>query len=117
MGVKNKVIAGSYEGNNIIRGLGSPSYINSEIGMHVLLTRKNVATYELITEETRKSLTSGAARGVVGSIILGPIGAIAGALSATSVGIYHIAIEFKNGDKCLLEIDKPNYKNIVKYCF
>jgi hypothetical protein len=37
-----------------------------------------VKSYELITDEHRKSAASGVARGIVGGALLGPVGMLAG---------------------------------------
>ena len=81
------------------------------------LNNKNVESYELITDEHRKSASSGVARGLVGGALLGPVGMLAGGLSAKNKGIYQVAIQFKDGKRSLLEIDDKTYKAIVKNCF
>ena len=52
-------------------------------------------SYEVITEEHRKSAASGAARGLTGGALLGPAGILAGGLSAENKGTYQIAIQFE----------------------
>lgn len=47
-----------------------------------------IESYELITDEHRKSAKSGIARGLVGGALLGPVGMLAGGMSAKSKGIY-----------------------------
>jgi hypothetical protein len=116
MGAKNKVIAGDYKGKGISGGIGAPS-ISNLLGKNIRLTSAEVAKYELVTDEIRKSMASGAARGIIGTIALGPIVGIAGVLSAKSKGVYQVAIEFNDGKKSLLEVDKKIYQKIVKHCF
>lgn len=76
-----------------------------------------VESYELITDEHRKSAKSGIARGLVGGALLGPVGMLAGGMSAKSKGIYQIAIQFKDGRRSLLEVDDKIYKAIIQACF
>lgn len=83
-----------------------------------------MATYEVLTDEHKKSVASGVARGVVGNVLLGPAGLVAGALLSKGVGIYNVAITFREdgpkklaGKRCLIEIDEPTYKALVKKCF
>lgn len=76
-----------------------------------------VESYELITDEHRKSAKSGIARGLVGGALLGPVGMLAGGMSAKSKGIYKIAIQFKDGKRSLLEVDDKIYKAIIQACF
>jgi hypothetical protein len=76
-----------------------------------------VESYELITDEHRKSAKSGIARGLVGGALLGPVGMLAGGMSAKSKGIYQVAIQFKDGKRSLLEVDDKIYKAIIQACF
>ncbi len=76
-----------------------------------------VESYELITDEHRKSAKSGIARGLVGGALLGPVGILAGGMSAKSKGIYQVAIQFKDGKRSLLEVDDKIYKAIIQACF
>lgn len=115
---KNKVIAGDYEGKGVGAGGSiSPSFIMLGMLKSINIDKENVNSYELITDEHRKSAKSGVARGLVGGALLGPVGMLAGGLSAKSKGIYQVAIEFKDGKKSLLEVDDKIYKSIIKHCF
>ena len=113
---KNKVIAGDYNGCVVGQSLGLP-YIGVGIIKTLSLDKKSVESYELITDEHRKSAASGVARGLVGGALLGPVGMMAGGISAKSKGIYQVAIQFKDGKKSLIECDDKIYKAIVKSCF
>lgn len=114
--VKNAVIAGEYAGKGII---GTVGIVQIVLGFNktVVVNNETVESYEVITDEHRKSAASGAARGIVGGALLGPVGMLAGGLSAKSKGIYQIAIQFKDGKKSLIEVDDKIYKAIVKNCF
>jgi len=83
----------------------------------VKLNKDTVDSYELITEEHRKSAASGIARGLVGGALLGPVGLLAGGLSAKNKGTYQVAIQFKDGKRSLLEIDDKIYKGLIKALF
>lgn len=113
---KNKVIAGDYIGSAVSVTLGSP-FLSTGFLKSVLLNKEVVENYELITDEHRKSAKSGIARGLVGGALLGPVGMLAGGMSAKSKGIYQIAIEFKDGKRSLIEADDNFYKALVKCCF
>lgn len=76
-----------------------------------------VESYELITDEHRKSAKCRIARGLVGGALLGPVGILAGGMSAKSKGIYQVAIQFKDGKRSLLEVDDKIYKAIIQACF
>ena len=76
-----------------------------------------VDSYEVVTEEHKKSATSGIARGLIGGALLGGVGAIAGAMSARTKGTYQVAIQFKDGKRSLLQLDDNAYKTLVKILF
>ena len=115
---KNKVIAGDYEGKIIVgkAGMKHPvialGFIKS-----VPMNKDTVDSYEVVMDEHRKSAGSGVARGLVGGFLFGGVGAIAGAMSAKSKGMYLVAIQFKDGKKSLIEIDDAAYKALIKACF
>lgn len=116
MGAKNEVIAGNYCGCRVSAPFGSPQ-ITTRSGKSELIDKFSVEDYKLITDEHRKSAASGVGRGLVGGALLGPVGMLAGAMSVKSKGIYQIAIQFKDGNKSLIEVDDKIYKAIVKACF
>ncbi len=116
MKAKNRVIAGDYKGKVVDSAVGQP-YIITGFLKSIQLTNENVENYELITDEHRKSAASGIARGLVGGALLGPVGMLAGGLSAKNKGIYQVAIQFKDGKKSLIEINDKIYKDIIKSCF
>lgn len=84
---------------------------------YVPLDKENVTAYEVITDEHRKSAASGVARGLVGGALIGPVGMLAGGLSAKTKGIYNIAFEFKDGKRSLVELNDEMYKSIIQSCF
>lgn len=113
---KNKVIAGDYLNGNVLHTINSIS-IQTGFLSSFTLDKKTVSSYELITDEHRKSAASGVARGLVGGALLGPVGMLAGGLSAKSKGIYQIAIEFTDGKRSLIEVDDKIYKTLIKSIF
>ena len=114
---KNAVIAGDYTGKSVAGGGLSPAFISIGLFKTMDLDKKNVESYELITDEHRKSAKSGVVRGIVGGALLGPVGMLAGGLSAKNKGIYQVAILFKDGKRSLLEVDDKIYNAIIKGCF
>lgn len=115
---KNRVIAGDYTGNLVS---GSFGIVTVAVGFkpsnNIVLNSSTVESYELITDEHRKSAASGVARGLVGGALLGPVGMLAGGLSAKNKGIYQVAIQFKDGKRSLIEVDDKIYKALIKSCF
>ena len=116
MGAKNKVIAGDYEGRGVIAVMGRVSIVIG-FGKNYYLTKDVVESYELITDEHRKSAASGVARGLVGGALLGHVGLLAGGLSAKNKGIYQVVLQFKDGKRSLIEIDDKIYKALIKSLF
>jgi hypothetical protein len=115
MGAKNKVIAGDYQGKQVTQFLGLVS-IMTGFGKSEVLNKTTVEEYEIVDESTRKSASSAIGRGLAGSLILGPVGMLAG-LSAKSKGTHVVAIQFKDGKKSLIEIDDKIYSALVKSLF
>lgn len=107
---KNKVIAGDYIGAAVSELLGTVTIGNN------VVSKQTVASYEIMTEEHRKSAVSGVVRGLVGKAVLGPVGLLAG-LSAKNIGTYTVALNWKSGRKSLIEIDDKIYKVIMKEMF
>lgn len=113
---KNMVIAGDCQGKGVgisVKGV----FITTKIMNPLYLTKENVESYEVITEEAAKSAASGAVRGIIGGAILGPVGMLAGSLSAKSKNTIVLAIQFKDGKRSLMEVDSNIYKNIMQMMF
>ena len=115
MGAQNKVVAGNYMGKLVGTTLGQV-YISIGFGKNLYLNKETVESYEIITEEQRKSAASGIARGAVGAALLGPVGLLAG-LSAKNKSTYNVAVKFVDGKNSLMEIDDKIYKNLIKVMF
>lgn len=111
----NMITAGEYQGAGIKTGFNSITICKGL--KRIKLTKDMVESYELITDEHRKSAVSGVARGIVGGALLGPVGMLAGGLSAKNKGIYNVAVEFKDGKKSLMELDDLGYKTLIKILF
>lgn len=112
---KNMVIAGDYAGK-AVTSIGSVVQIFIDRKNYVLLDRFGVDSYDVITEDVRKSAASGVARGAVGAALLGPVGLLAG-LSAKNKSTVTIAIRFKDGKNSLIEVDEKIYKNFIRSMF
>ena len=108
----NVVLEGDYKYKGIMNPTGKP-YISVIFGKKLYLNKDTVEAYELITDETRKSAASGIARGLVGGALLGPVGMLAGGLSAKNKKSYTMVIQFKDGKKSLIEVNDITYKSIV----
>ncbi len=112
----NMILAGDYKGvigvsfrkglyieENKLFGRRKRWYINKE----------TVESYSVIDEDAHKSMSSGLIRGAVGAAVLGPVGAIAGAASAKKKSQYKVSIEFKDGTRALIQLERIVYENLV----
>jgi hypothetical protein len=116
MGAKNKVIAGDYNGKVIVQTFGQVN-ISTGFTTRVPIDKTTVESYEVMDESHRKSVASAVGRGLVGGFLLGPVGILAGGLSAKTKGVHIVAIQFKDGKKSLIEVDEKIYKTILQKCF
>lgn len=112
---KNKVIAGDYEGKNIVAGLGSV-LLEAGLFKRINIDNTTIEEYEVIDEQSKKSAVSAVGRAFVGGAIVGPVGWLAG-ITAKSKGTHTIALQFKDGKKSLIEVDDKVYKTMMKRLF
>lgn len=78
--------------------------------------KPDVEDYEVLSEDKVRSGTSTILRGAAGAAILGPVGLLVAA-SGKKKGIYCVALQWKNGQKSLIEIDDKIYKALVRSMF
>lgn len=119
MGVSNTIIAGDYKGYIDYKNAKKGLYIYGAFGLgkKTFINKETVDRYEVINEEQHTSFASGVARGVVGAMAFGGIGAIAGAASAKKKTHHSVSIFFKDGTKCLCELDDDMYKKLVQVMY
>jgi hypothetical protein len=115
MSARNRVIAGDYLDYTVYDASSGQVCISSG-SKSIVLAKTIVERYEIVDEERRKSAASAVGRGLVGSLLLGPVGWLAG-LSAKTKGVYLIAVQFRDGEKSLLEIDDRIYKALITTLF
>lgn len=110
MGAQNQVIKGAYQGCSIVKEFCMDRIlIKRGLDPDIVLDQQTVAKMEVIDEEMRKSGSSAVLRGALGAAVLGPVGLLAG-LSAKNKGVYLLAVEFKDGQTSLIEVDQKIYK-------
>ncbi|MBO5111551.1 MAG: hypothetical protein J6D21_12660 [Clostridia bacterium] len=114
--VKNAVIAGDYTGRKVLCA-GNRIIFDRAFESPVEVSSATVDRYEVIDQESSKSLGSAFGRGLIGNALFGTVGMVAGALSAKNTTAIVVSIEFKNGDKSLIEIDQKIYKVLLKILF
>lgn len=123
---RNQVIAGKFDGKYLKYGFADRYVIITKIAYsadlklnsygELEINKSNVKSYEIITEEKMKSESSAILRGTLGAAVLGPIGLLAG-VTAKNKEIHTIAIEWKNDEKSLIEVDEKIYKQLIKDLF
>ena len=95
MSAKNRVIAGDYKGHSVVSSvLGTEIVTESHIFAHsktIRLDKTTVKQYEILNQ---------ANVGFLGRDV-----------------IYTVSVEFKDGKKSLLEIDREGYSNFMKYMY
>lgn len=112
----NTIIAGDYKGKTLVYGANKVLLVLGFFNK-IDINKDTIESYEVITEEHVKSATSGAARGLVGGALLGPVGMLAGVISAKNKKTYHVVLEFKDGKRSLVEIDNKVYMELMKVMF
>lgn len=109
------VIAGDYSGWQV--GAGFKGMFLKRGLKKVNIDKDTVESYELVDDEHRKSASSGIIRGAVGGVLLGPVGALGGALSAKEKGVYRVSVQFKDGKRSLLKLDQTLYNILMQKMF
>ena len=122
---KNQIISGWGKGSQIIKNG------DKRIGFHLSCKpdkllggkefhsnpRNGVASYEVIDKSSVKNTSNMVKRGILGSLLAGDAGLLAGALSSKNTNTYTIAVEFKDGKRSLIELDDEYYKIFIRDCF
>lgn len=111
----NKVIAGDYQGKLVGGSLGE-AFILLALTKLLYLNRETVRSVTSLDDDSQISVASAAMRGLVGEVLLGPIGLVAAA-TAKRNGIHILGIEFKDGKRSVVEVDDKRYRSIVQSCF
>lgn len=114
---KNKVIAGDYEGWDIYSMFGVLSISDNTklFRPKIIHLNDNITHYEILDENSTKSASSALIRGGLGAVLLGPVGLLAG-LSAKNKKEKIIALRFKDGQECIVEVDKKIFEKILTVC-
>lgn len=103
---KNQVIEGKFKGQYLFADPKNTASICYGLLKSYQLTKENVEKVELLTAEKSKDVGSSVARGLVGGVLLGPVGLVAGALLGKDSNINRFEITYKDGEKSLVEVDK-----------
>lgn len=102
-----KVIEGEYK-SSYIQVSGGKLKIISGFFSSVSLTSETIKAYNIIMEDNSKKMGSVIGRGAVGFLLLGPLGALAGGVTAKTKG-YTIEVEFMDGKSSIIQIPNDLY--------
>lgn len=111
----NKVVAGDYKGK-LVGGSFGEAFISLTMTNFLYLNKDTVRSLTPLDDDSQISVASAAMRGLVGELLLGPIGLVAAA-TAKRNGIHIVGIEFKDGKRSVVEVDDKRYKNMIQACF
>lgn len=107
----NKVIAGDYQGK-LVGGSFGDAFISLTMTKLLYLNKETVSNLTPLDDDSQISVASAAMRGLVGELILGPIGLVAAA-TAKRNGKHIVGIEFKDDKRSVVEVDDKRYQNMV----
>ncbi|MBO6290568.1 MAG: hypothetical protein J6N45_09675 [Alphaproteobacteria bacterium] len=112
--MKNKVIYGDYEGCAVILQNNS-FYIETKKG-YIALTKENISSWDICDEKRSISTASMMGRGLLGGLILGPIGIGIGAYSALKGQKEKLVqIIFKNRSKVIIAFSNDDFLKFKFY--
>lgn len=104
---QNRVIAGKYNGTSL--------YTFGE--WRLPISKDTVSHYEVLDQESAKSMSSALTRGIIGGALLGQVG-IAAAVTAKTKNIYTVVVYYKDSDeKSMLGMDDKTYRLFLKQMF
>lgn len=102
---KNEFLQGKYKGKIFVKRMdGKLSILDG--WKQIMLDETNISNIEIMNQEQSKDTGSTVARGLVGGVLLGPVGLLAGAMLGKNSSINMITITFTDGQKSLVEVDK-----------
>lgn len=85
--------------------------------MQEMLISKEIDYTILVSEDTKKSVSSTVVRGAIGGALLGPVGLAAGALSGKNKAQTTFTIVYKNGNREVITVDNDSsdFNKYAKY--
>ena len=83
----------------------------------VEISKETIESWEVITEESQKSVSSSLVRGLVGGALLGPLGLVVGATTGSKTTEYNIAVNWKDGKKSIFLLGTNDYKLFLKIVY
>ena len=113
--MKNKIIAGDYEGYDIMYTFGNVMVYKNNHNFR--LDKNNLQSVEIVTEENKKEIAGAAGWAIAGTVLLGPLGLIAGALIGGNKKEVTFVCNLKDGKKFLAIAESKIYTKLLAYVF
>lgn len=111
LSMQNKVINGDYLGCKI-SSVQNKMLIIENGRVNIPISKRTVEGYVVASSNTNKNTANTIKRTLVGGVLAGSIGAIAGSVTAKNNITHKIMIKFKDKKSSLIEID-DNYYGIL----
>ncbi len=105
--MSSQVVAGSYKGCRV----NSTGICISD--NKLIRFQENLAGVQILGQDSRKSALSGIGRGIVGGVILGPVGLLGGMLSAKNINTFIISVVFKDGKSCVISAEASVFATLA----
>lgn len=115
--MSNKIVAGDYEGGQILLSLGTLTLIHKNVKGSIFLDKNYLKSVEIVTEENKKKFIGTAGWAIAGTALLGPIGLIAGALAGGRKKEILVACQLKDGKKFLAVVNSKVYQKMMQIVF
>ena len=110
----NKVVAGDYAGRKVKVKFFHRIVLCRAFHEPIVVDETTVNRYTVVSQEISKDGKSALRRGCLGTLFFGTVGLLLGCVMAKNKTITTVSLEFKNGDKSLIEVDGRIYKILVK---
>lgn len=107
-----RVLQGDYTGCTVEITFGGVPYIKNK-REKILLNKENVASWELLSEDTSGRAAHTVLQGAAG-ILLGPVGLVGGLMSGSKHAVRQVLVRFSDGKESQIVMDYIIYDALVK---
>ena len=113
--MKNTVIKGDYKNWYLSIHKEMDKLILEGINDNIEISNNTIIDYDIKYTEFKRDIIDIVIRIIIGVLLIGPIGILAGFTANKSFISYRlISIEIKNGNKSLVKIDNRTFKYLVE---
>ena len=113
--MSSQVLAGDYSGHRAELTVGGIGFYADydEVKPSMQYYGSDIKNIEEITEENKVRVLGAAGWGLLGTLVAGPFGLVAGAILGGRGKSVVFAVEFHDGKRALIETDGGTWKKIV----